>query len=598
MRSLVLSTALLASLACGEREPTQTPDAATAPVELRWREWGRAAFDEAREHDKIILINVVAHWCHWCHVMDETTYGDPRIVALLDAHFVTIRVDSDARPDIAERYRKWGWPATAFLTAQAEGVLELRGYRDPARFEAILRELIAERDAGTLARDDHPPELPPPTGANDLAGLQATWLAVVDEFYDHEQGGWGVPKKYPWPGHVELAWLRGEPWSTRAFVTLDRHRQLIDPVWGGMYQYSVGGVWTDPHYEKIAMIQAGAIENFAHAFMLTRDPKWLAAAHDITRYLLDHMQDPQGGFWTSQDADVRTPDALTLGADYYALDDAGRRAIGLPWTDTHVYADLNGLLVEALTELQRASPDPALLAVTIAAAERLIRTHRDPSGGYRHGEASLGPLNLADQVAVGRAFVGLHRVTQDPRWLDHAIEVAEFIERELAAPQGGYFAHQADPEAVGEFAERRMPPEDNGGAARLMLELHGLLDGDGSVTTPWRARAEAALQAAAVPERLALEGKVLARWLLALELARGEAIDVTVVGEPGEPVADALWLAALACWQPRASFERSAPGRRYPAKGAPAVYVCTTTSCSPPLRDAADIAAAITGVSG
>lgn len=596
VRSLVLAATLLA-LACTtparapEQPDARTPEAAA----IAWRTWGRAAFDEARSHDKIILVHVVAHWCHWCHVMEETTYADPEVTALLAAHFVTIRVDSDARPDVAERYRRWGWPATAFLTPDAEGVLELRGYRKPAAFADILRELVAERDAGTLARKPRADARTPVAG--DYEAIVADSLALLDAAWDEVEGGWGSPQKYPWPGLVELGWLRGEPHAARADLTLDRHRALLDPVWGGMFQYSVGGVWTQPHYEKIAMIQAGAIETFAHAYMREGDAKWLAAAHEITRYLLEHMQDPGGGFWTSQDADVRETASgePMLGADFYALDDAGRRAVGKPWTDTHVYADLNGLIIEAMCELVRAQPDPALLAAAIAAAERLLRTHREPSGGFRHGETSVGPLHLADQVALGRAFFALHRVTQEPRWLALALEQAEFIERELAAPEGGYFAHQADPEAVGEFARRRMPPEENAAAARLMLDLHGLLDGDGSVATPWRARAEAALRAVATPERLGPEGKVITRWLFAVELARGEALDVTVVGELGDAQADALWQAALGVWQPRASFERSKPGVRYPAKGGPAVYACTTTSCSPPLRDAAALREAIGG---
>jgi uncharacterized protein YyaL (SSP411 family) len=576
----------------------------TAPVEhveFSWSSWERAAFDHAREHDKIILINVVAQWCHWCHVMDETTYEDPEVAALLAEHFVTIRVDSDARPDIAERYRRWGWPATAFLTPEAEGVLELRGYRDPQTFAAILRELIADRDAGTLARRERPSTAESKPSQGDLAGLHATWIPVLDDFYDVEAGGWGQKQKYPWPGPIEFSLLRartrGETvWQQHALHTLDGHRQLIDPVWGGMFQYSVRGVWTMPHFEKIAVIQAGAIENFAHAWMITRDPKWLAAAHDITRYLLEHMQDDSGGFWTSQDADVRPPEPsdrpTILGTDYYAMTDAQRREVGMPRTDTHVYADLNGAIIHAMTELWRVTRDPELLAAAEKAADRLIRTHRDPSGGFRHGESSEGPLHLADQVTMGRALLGLHRITGDRRWLDHAHELAEFLQRELAAEGGGFWAHQADPDAVGVFAQRRMPPEENGLAAQFLLELHGIEDGDGSVTTPWRELAEGAVLAVGTPAILEPEGKVISRWLFAIELLRNEAVDITVVGEVGDPQADALWHAALELWEPRASFERSRPGERYPTSGGPAVYLCTSQTCSTPIRDAAGLATA------
>jgi hypothetical protein len=194
-------------------------------------------------------------------------------------------------------------------------------------------------------------------------------------------------------------------------------------------------------------------------------------------------------------------------------------------------------------------------------------------------------LHLADQAAMGWALLGLYRITWDRRWLDHALGVAEFMQAELAAPEGGFYAHQVDPEAVGIFAERRMPPEDNGLAAQFLLELHGYLDGDGSKPTPWRERAEAALRASGTDERLAPEGKVIARWLLAIELLEGESVDITVVGEVGDSGADALWQAALALYEPRASIERSKPGERYPAGGGPAVYLCTTSACSSPIRD-------------
>lgn len=596
-RSLVLAL-LLAAACVPSASKTTTP---VEHAELTWSSWGRAPFDHAREHDKIILINVVAQWCHWCHVMDETTYEDPQVVALLDEHFVTIRVDSDARPDLAERYRRWGWPATAFLTPQAEGVLELRGYREPEAFAAILRELIADRDAGTLARRERPRAAEPTRANTDLASLQATWIPVLDGFYDVEAGGWGATQKYPWPGPIEFSLLRARTreqaiWQEHALSTLTAERHLIDPVWGGMYQYSVRGVWTMPHFEKIAAIQAGAIENFSHAAMITRDPAWSRAADDITRYLLEHMQDPAGGFWTSQDADYRPPagsDAPTVvGADYYAMTDAERRAIGIPRTDTNVYTDLNGLIIHAMTELYRVTRDPELLTAATKAAERLIRTHRDPSGGYRHGESSEGPLHLADQVALARAFLGLHRVSQEPRWLAHAVEIAEFLRGELAAEAGGFWAHQADPEAVGVFAERRMPPDENGLAAQFLFELHGIVDGDGSVATPWRALAEAAVRAVGTPALLEPEGKVISRWLFAIELLQAEAIDITVVGEVGDPQADALWQAALELWEPRATFERSRPEVRYPAEGGAAVYLCTAQTCSTPIRDVEGFAAA------
>mgnify|MGYP000113670116 CR=1 FL=1 len=87
---------------------TSSPEDLAAHAQTDWAAWEPESFARAKADDRIILINVVASWCHWCHVMDEDTYADPEIAALLAEHFVTIRVDSDARPDVAERYRSQG----------------------------------------------------------------------------------------------------------------------------------------------------------------------------------------------------------------------------------------------------------------------------------------------------------------------------------------------------------------------------------------------------------------------------------------------------------------------------------------------------------
>ena len=144
---IVALAVVLAGCAAADPSPT-APTTRPAHATLEFASWEPASFERAAAEDKLILINVIATWCHWCHVMDEQTFANPEVAALLAEHFVVIRVDSDARPDVSERYRAWGWPATAFLSPRAEPVLNLRGYREPAVFAALLRELIAYPSVG------------------------------------------------------------------------------------------------------------------------------------------------------------------------------------------------------------------------------------------------------------------------------------------------------------------------------------------------------------------------------------------------------------------------------------------------------------------
>ncbi|MCA9706691.1 MAG: thioredoxin domain-containing protein [Myxococcales bacterium] len=597
LRLAALLAALALAPACGHGDgaAATTAPASAEPGEPDWAPWEAASFERAQRDDKIILINVIATWCHWCHVMDEETYSDPRVAALLAERFVTIRVDAVAHPDLAERYAAWGWPAIAFLSADARPVLELRGFKNPETFGALLRELVADRDAGTLSQRTSPDdEVRPVEG--ELGPVLAHATAQIDGFYDEALGGWGRRQKYPFPGPLEHAlWrvrIHGERQGLqRAALTLENEKKINDPVWGGVFQYSVDGDWDHPHYEKITAIQAGAIENYALMARMSGDDRWLDTAREVAGYMRTMMRDPEGGFYTSQDADLRREGAPTvLGQTFYAADDAERRRLGLPRIDDSVYADLNGLMIRALVELYAATGDVEELEAATGAAEHLLRTHGARGGAFLHGASDdpQGLLYLRDQAAMGLGLLALYRATGDDRWLDAARRTAEFMRAELEDPrQGGFFAHTADPQAVGVFKTRRKPVEENGLAARLMIELHRYLDGDGRTATPYREAAERALAAVGQPSTVEPEGRIIGKLLLALESVLMPTVDVTVVGAPTDERTRALHRAALRYPEPRAVVEGSLPGERYPDIGKPAVYLCTDTACSSPITDPA-----------
>lgn len=586
----LLGVASICGCAHSDNIATQLPTAPVAAAQVEWATWSKASFTAASEQRRLVLVNVVAVWCHWCHVMEETTYADPEVAALLREHFVTIRVDSDARPDVAERYREWGWPATAILDPDANAVLELRGYQPPAAFAALLRELVADARAGKLARRKQPP-VAAPARDRALATIAAHAVARLDHFYEPRLGGWGTKQRYPLAAPIEHAFFRARvhgqsAWSARALTTLAAEIKLIDPVWGGMYQYSVGGDWDHPHYEKIVAIQAGALANYALALRATGDERWRTAAAAIAGYMTEEMRSPNGAFFTSQDADLRRDGKPPItGEDYYRLGSAERRALGIPRIDRNVYADLNGAMIEAFCELYAATGDATALTRAEAAAREILRTHLEPGGAFTHAAGPAPMIYLRDQAAMGRALLALYRSTGDVAWRDAAERTADVIVGRLQdTERGGFFAHSEDPEAVGVFADRRRPLEENGLAARFLLAMHRYRDGDGSKSTPWDAPARRALAVLGDDATLDAEGRMIGTYVMAVEEASMTTVDVTVVGRIDDGGATRQLLqAALRVAEPRAVVELSAPGERYPDIGKPAAYLCTQTACSSPI---------------
>ena len=601
-RTFWSSCLLAVSLLWGCQGALRTPPTMVAR-EPAWVPWSDAAFVGARRQNKLILISLQADFCHWCHVMNSTTYRDPRVLALLAKHFVVLRADEASRPDLRERYAAWGWPATALLTPDAQPIVNLRGHQPPDTFAPLLSELVDKQRRGqplghaVVERAQASASLTEPDA---LASMRTRVLAQLDSFYDPQQGGWGSPQKYPFAAPVMhslwRAWY-GEPARLkRAVDSLNGYRQLIDPVAGGVYQYSLRGVWTAPHYEKLLSNQAGAIESFSAAYRATHESSFLVSAQRVASYVLSTLRTPEGAFYASQEADVAhvgEPGYLA-GASYYAGDARQRARSKAPNLDPHVYADLNGKLIAALTELYGADHDERWLSAAREAAA-VVRSQLGRGDAYLHAAPAARDENaadvfyLSDQVEMARALERLSNVGVDPALARARDALVDFCVAKLHDPSHGGFFANTQTAAFGVFSERIKPYDENARLSRLLISR-----GHSEDDPHWLALARETLLSLGEPDALQNQGRQVGEYLLALEQLEGPYVMFSVVGEADDPRTQALQRAALAAYLPQAIVTLSAPDHsRYPYPGRPAIYLCSENACSSPIVEVERVEAGI-----
>jgi uncharacterized protein YyaL (SSP411 family) len=305
----------------------------SADQKIDWYPWSETAFEKAREEDKPLFLSSGGVWCHWCHVMAKECFYDDEIAGILNDHFISIKLDRDERPDIDRRYQKavsamgggGGWPLSVFLTHDRKPFFGGTYFPPQDRhgrpgfnkvLQAVLNLYNTKRDditayTGRLLNAISSEAMK--AGSIDESIISAAIEDILKEF-DPQNGGFGVAPKFPMPAAMEFLINRyciGKDESVGLAVrkTLESMAAggFYDHLGGGFHRYSTDEAWIIPHFEKMADDNALLLRNYLDAYSVFGDPLFRDVSKGIIRFVKDVLSDPEGGFYSSQDADV-TPD--------------------------------------------------------------------------------------------------------------------------------------------------------------------------------------------------------------------------------------------------------------------------------------------------
>jgi uncharacterized protein len=562
---------------------------------LNWQPWSDKVFADAKRQNRFVLLDLEAVWCHWCHVMDANTYSDPVVIQLLQGRYIVVKADQDSRPDLSTRFEDYGWPATIVFDGDGHEIVKRQGYLAPDEMSSMLQAIIDDPSPGPSVEAE--PKLTLPENAVLTAPVRAKLVANYLAGYDPRYGSWGTDQKFLDWDSVEysmvLARLEVNREAERmARQTLDEQLHLLDPAWGGVYQYSTDGDWNSPHFEKIMQMQAENLRIYSLAYAYWQDPRYLHAAQEIRRYLKTFLTSPEGAFYASQDADLVEGQHS---ADYFALDDRARRAQGLPNVDKHIYARENGWAINGLVALYAATGDASVLDDALRSARWILAHRALPGGGFSHDTSDANGPYLGDSIAMQRAFLSLYGATADRQWLTDAQDAMRFIDANFADKRGAGFDSSKTPT---DQAFTPHPQRDENiaiaRAANLLLHITGN-QADQQIVH----RAMQYVAADPVVYRLPAAGPLLADYEIS-----SEPLHLTIVGSKTDLIAKTLFEQALRYpssykrlewWDPSqgAAGRLANPDVQYPHLKVSAAFICTSRTCSPPIFKPADLQAKI-----
>jgi uncharacterized protein YyaL (SSP411 family) len=292
-----------------------------------WYAWGPEALARAKSEDKPILLSIGYSACHWCHVMAHESFEDAAAAQAMNRDYINIKVDREERPDLDQIYQTahqmfaqgaGGWPLTMFLSP--DGTPFFGGTYFPKtpryglpgfvelleRVAAIWREKraeIGEQNAQVKSAFAH--MLPAASAHRSEFGddpLKAT-LAGLRANFDARYGGFGSAPKFPHPTDLEFCLRAGETGIVRTALTRMCEGGIYDQIGGGFSRYSVDQYWMIPHFEKMLYDNGPLLALLADAWLSARDPLYARCAEETAAWIMREMQSPEGGYYSSLDAD-------------------------------------------------------------------------------------------------------------------------------------------------------------------------------------------------------------------------------------------------------------------------------------------------------
>jgi uncharacterized protein len=417
---------------------------AANPVD--WYPWGPEALARARAEDKPILLSIGYSACHWCHVMAHESFEDPAVAEVMNRLFVNVKVDREERPDLDQIYqsahqmlaqRAGGWPLTMFLAPDGAPFFggtyfpKAPRYGMPAfpdlceRIAQVWREKRTEIGAQnaevvkaferTLPRLGEGVQLDPtPVGA---------LLDLLRSNFDARYGGFGAAPKFPHPTDLELCLRKGETGIVHTTLKRMCEGGIYDQLGGGFCRYSVDAEWRIPHFEKMLYDNGPLLGLLADAWLATADATFAQCAAETAGWLMREMQSPEGGYYSSLDADSEHEEGkyyvwsreevqrLLSGEEYHAV--SARYGLDRPPNFENRY-----------WHLQVAKPvdDPRLACARMklfAAREKRVRPGRDEKI-----LVSWNALAIRGMAHAGRVF-------GEAQWTASARRALEFIRRTM-----------------------------------------------------------------------------------------------------------------------------------------------------------------------